>query len=131
MRLKNIFDNSQNNSYPIYYYQRGDEDCDVLEYIKRINDKNRRQELVEYLKLLTQKGKDECFPPSFDEAGEIFETWILYRIRKGQDRIYLGFDVCKKRFLLIEGCKKKTQKTKENIKRKFVNLVKKIEREKL
>ncbi len=131
MQLKNIFDNSKNDPYPIYYYQRGDEDCDILEYIKRIKDKNRRKELVEYLKFLTQNGKDECFPPSFDEAGEVYGVWILYRIRKGQDRIYLGFDACQKRFILVDGYKKKTQKTTEKVKRKFVNLIKKIEREEL
>lgn len=129
MPLKNIFD--KKDSYPIYYYQRGDEECSVLNYIKRINNKNRRYELVEYLKLLAQKGKEECFPPSFDEAGETCGIWILYRIRKGQDRIYLGYDTCQKRFLLIESYKKKTQKTKENVKKKFINLVEKIEREKL
>lgn len=131
MALEKIFDEKNNSKYyackwAVFAYVGKNGKCKAYEFLKTKATTSGRRKIIEKLEELAFKGPDELMPPSFDEAGDIKEDFIMYRIRKGQDRLYMALQRSKKRIILTSGNKKKTNKTADTDKMAFRNIVGKI-----
>lgn len=130
MPLDKVFDENdpkyKDCKWSIYGYVGGNNKCKVLEYLSRIATVSARNKIIEKLEELAFRGPDELAPPSFDEAGDSNEDFVMYRIRKGQDRLYLAIQRSKKRVILTSGAKKKTDKTSQKDKNEFQHITNKI-----
>jgi hypothetical protein len=130
MPLDKVFDENdpkyKDCKWSIYGYVGGNNKCKVLEYLSRIATVSARNKIIEKLEELAFRGPDELAPPSFDEAGDSNEDFVMYRIRKGQDRLYLAIQRSQKRVILTSGTKKKTNETAKKDKREFQNITNKV-----
>lgn len=131
MPLEKIFDEKDDPRYKeckwsIYGYVGGNNKCKVWEYLSKMSNVSAQHKIIEKLEELAFKGPDELAPPSFDEAGDSNKDFIMYRIRKGQDRLYLAIQRSKKKVILTSGAKKKTDKTSQKDKNEFQHITNKI-----
>lgn len=130
MVLKRVLDEEDDSKYvdslwTAWMFINPGGHCQVEKGLKKIGAKTKAS-ILAVLDDLVMKGPKELSPPYFDEAGDTFEDYIMYRIRKGQDRLYMAVQWRRKRVILTSCVKKKSDKTSPKDKNIFRNIVKKV-----
>lgn len=130
MPLKNVI----KQNWEILYYQHSESRCDIEDYLKELSEEDKAEALAKF-DTLAEKGRDIRPTKVFHEAGEDIilnkgqKNEIkckMYGLKQNRHRLYAILIEAKKQIIFTHGKLKKTQPTDKSDKKRFKEIVKRL-----